>query len=290
MTAAPTNIYGDSTFRNVDVGAIMRDGHPDIAEGDQLIGDLIDRRRKDTGRPLTIMDVGSGSGVLSEQLAERFPDCRVIANDNAPSNADKARARLAALPNAEVFDRSFEEWVEPLDVVISWGTHHHMPHTYLDQVRSLLQPGGVLIIGDEFCPEYCTAEDAERILSAEVLQVVDGYVMTNNDDITALRETHQLPQWSRDLEERRQRALWTWYKFVIDYALDRDCWLVALAELQITKDDMTTSFEEEHKLSPLLVERELRIAGYAQDAKHVIGDRPTELQSFYVYEYTPENR
>ena len=46
-------------------------------------------------------------------------------------------------------------------------SHHHLPNTYLEHIRGVLGPDGVLIIGDEFCPEYCTPADAKRLAKAE---------------------------------------------------------------------------------------------------------------------------
>jgi SAM-dependent methyltransferase len=286
-TTEAATVYARPEFQDADVGEAMRHGHPDIAEGDDLIVSLVEAHARRLGRPLRIIDVGSGSGVLSEMLAGRLPESLVVANDNEPSLAEQAAGRLRGHRNAEVFDRSFTEWREPVDIVISWGTHHHMPHSYLDQSRELLGADGIFIVGDEFCPEYCGPEDAARIAAASSIKIGDGFVLTGDEEIAAFERDGTIPEWSRALERRRQVALWEWYKFVIDFAVERDNWLVAMAELQICMDDLTTGFEEEHKLSPLIVQRELELAGYRRVAEHVIGDRPPELQSFFIYEFSP---
>ncbi len=279
-------VYGRAEFQDVDVGAIMRDGHPDIAEGDELIVSLVGDHARRKGRPLRIMDVGSGSGVLSELIARRLPGHQVIANDVEPALIALAERRLLGYPDTEVFGRRFQEWGSPLDVIISWGSHHHLPNTYLAQSRRLLGRDGVLIIGDEFSPEYCTPEASARISAASVIYVADGFVLTNAAEVSAYERDHQVPAWAQALERRRRDTLWTWYKYVIDYATQRDCWLVALAELQIARDDLTTGFAGEHKLSPLIVERDLELSGFRQLSRHVIGDNPPHLQSFVVYVYS----
>jgi trans-aconitate 2-methyltransferase len=43
----------------------------------------------------TVVDAGCGSGRVTERLAERLPDGRVIALDASPSMIDEARRRLA---------------------------------------------------------------------------------------------------------------------------------------------------------------------------------------------------
>lgn len=286
-TSERSTVYGREEFQNVDVGADMRHGHPDISDGDRLIVSLVADHAGALGRPLRIMDIGAGSGVLSEMLADRLPESRVICNDNEPALVAQATQRLRDKPNAEVFGRPFQDWDEPLDVIISWGSHHHMPHSYLDQSRRLLGSEGIFIIGDEFCPEYCTKEDAERILAAPTIQIAKGYVLASEAEVADFERDGTIPAWSQALERRRRVALWDWYKFVIDYAIERDNWIVALAEIQICMDDLITEFEEEHKLSPLIVERELELNQFRRVGKHVIGDRPPELQSFFIYEFAP---
>ncbi|RJL27204.1 class I SAM-dependent methyltransferase [Bailinhaonella thermotolerans] len=276
-------VYADPGYRDLDVGTIMREGHPDIAEGDEHIVSAVRKLRADLGRPLRVLDVGSGSGDLSLMLARALPDCEVIANEIAPNPLAQARAKLAGRPRARVFDRPFEEWDEPVEVVVSWGSHHHLAHDYLRHVRRVLTPDGVLVIGDEFCPEYLTAEDRERLARAEEVLLVDGYVFDSAAAAEAYRASGEVPEWSLRLERDRRRALWTWYKFVGDHAAARGAWPVLIAELAIARDDLVTGNAEEHKTSPLLLERELALNGFAVHDKTVIGDRDPALQSFVVY-------
>jgi SAM-dependent methyltransferase len=280
-------VYADPKFRHVDVGRIMRYGHPDIAEGDEHIVAVVQKLRAEVGRPLRIIDVGSGSGDLSLLLAQALPDCTVIANDTAPNPAAQAGDKLADLPNASVHDGPFEQWTGTADVVISWGSHHHMAHDYLDHVREVLSPEGVLIVGDEFCPEYLTEEDRQRLARATEISIVDGYIFDSAEDIQAYRDSGEVPQWSRKLEDARRRTLWNWYKFVCDYALEKESWDVLLAELAICRDDLVTDFADEHKTSPYLLERELELNGFTVTDKKAIGERARELQSFVVYTARP---
>ena len=218
-TTSALSIYGDTSFDALDVGSIIRVGHPDIAEGDDHIVAAIERLRRRAGRGLTILDVGSGSGDLTVRLAAALADCRVVAVEPAPGPAAQARRKLSDAANAEVFQREFEQWSSPVDVVVSWGTHHHLRHDYLDHVARLLRSGGTLIIGDEFCPEYLTADDLARVDAAPQLTFLDGYLFVDGDDVARYRATARPPDWSVRLEQARRRALWTWYRFVIDFAV-----------------------------------------------------------------------
>ncbi len=89
------------------------------------------------------------------------------------------------------------------------------------------------------------------------------------------------------MEQGRQRALWHWYRHVVDETLEKGCLGAALSELRAARDDLDTTCGDEHKLSPRIVERQLALAGYTQRSRHVVApDAPPELQSFVIYELT----
>lgn len=276
-------VYSSPKFRDIDVGAIMRDGHPDISDGDDFIVSTTRKLHSRLDRPLRIIDVGSGSGDLSLLLAKDLADSEIIANDVEPNPVAQAQEKLASFPHASVYDQPFESWEGTADVVISWGSHHHLSHDYLAHVKEILSPGGIFIVGDEFCPEYLLGADRERLAKASKIMIVDGYVFDNDADVTAFRERSVQPEWSARLEIARRHALWTWYKFVGDYAVSKGQWPVLIAELGIARDDLITEFDAEHKTSPYLLERELELNGFEVTEKKVIGEREPELLSFVVY-------
>ena len=77
----------------------------------------------------TVLDVGCGTGRLTEQLLELVPRGRVLAFDASPDMVDPPRARLG--DRAELFcqDVLSLQLPEPVDVVMSkavlhWVTDH----------------------------------------------------------------------------------------------------------------------------------------------------------------------
>jgi SAM-dependent methyltransferase len=262
----------------------MRLGHPDIFDGDRYIVELVRRHQRRLGRRIRVVDLASGSGFLSRMLAGEIADIDVIANEVEPNLVALARQRLAD-SRVEIFAAPFIELDREVDILISWGSHYHLSGDYVDHARRLLGGGGVLILGDEFCPEYCNKEDLQRIAAAEFIQVHGGYVITNLTELNAFRHERRVPQACLHMEGRRQRALWTWYKHVIDQAFRFDDMLVVMAELQTALDDLTTSLPGEHKLSPAIVERDFELRGFKQRSKKSIGSWRPELQSFFIYEY-----
>ena len=283
MTSNVTNIYGDSSYKSVDIGQIMRIGHPDIKEGDEHIINCVLELRKKNNRPLRILEIGSGSAHLCKLLAEQLTDCEIIANEIAEVPAQQAREKLAQFPLASVFEQPFEQWDKPVDVVISWGSHHHFNHDYLLHIQQLIPDDGLFLVGDELCPEYLSESDMTRFDEAEILIIEGGYIFDNHHDLQKYKETGLVPEWNMELEEKRRRALWKWYKFVGDFAIIHDSWNVLISELRIARDDLITEFSEEHKTSAYLLQRELKMNGFSIEREAIISDREPELLSTIIY-------
>jgi SAM-dependent methyltransferase len=277
------SIYGDDAFASMDVGHLMRLGHPDVADGDEHIVGVVERFLAGRTDRAVVLDIGAGSGDLTSLLARRLDHLDVVAVEPAPGPAGQAARKTAGLGNAAVFDRPFEEWHQPVDVAVSWGSHHHLAHDYLHHAASLLGSDGLLVVGDEFCPEHLTPTDRDRLARAEHLEIVDGIVFDDRGEAEAARAGRPPPAWNARLESDRRRALWTWYRFVCDYAAERGQWDVVIAELAIARNDLVTAYGGEHKTTPLLLERELALAGFEIVERVVIGDREPELRSFVVY-------
>jgi ArsR family transcriptional regulator len=114
--------------------------------------------------PLTVADLGSGEGLLSELLARR---CRkVIAVDNSPKMVafGAAKAKRNKIKNLEFRLGDLEEPPIParsVDIVIlSQALHHAVdPARALVAAHRLLRPGGQLMILDLSEHQYREARD-----------------------------------------------------------------------------------------------------------------------------------
>lgn len=94
----------------------------------------------------TVLDAGCGPGHHA-RLSAKFAK-RVVAVDY--NTADIARARLADLPNVEVFAGDIAKWDdgERFDAVYSIGVVHHTlnPDATVAHLKTLVKPGGRLIL------------------------------------------------------------------------------------------------------------------------------------------------
>jgi trans-aconitate 2-methyltransferase len=95
----------------------------------------------------TAVDAGCGSGRVTEQLAKRLPDGRVIAVDGSEAMIAKAHERLGDGATYLVSDLSELALPEPVDLVFSTATFHWIvDHDRLfARLRQNLVPGGRLV-------------------------------------------------------------------------------------------------------------------------------------------------
>ena len=124
-----------------DAATYDRSSQPQQAWGSEVVGRLGDIRAD-----ARVLDVGCGTGRITEELLALVPQGRVLAFDASVEMVDLARRRLgdrAEVWCADVLDLELDE---PVDVVVStaalhWVTDHDRLWARLAQA---LRPGGVL--------------------------------------------------------------------------------------------------------------------------------------------------
>lgn len=119
-------------------------------------------------KPELVVDLGCGTGQLTQRLADHFPSAEVIGVDYSAGMLDEARHRVGAevsLVRADALDLPFG--AASADVVVCTESFHW----YRDQPRTLaalaaiLRPGGQLLIAS-IAAITDIGESAARTLSA----------------------------------------------------------------------------------------------------------------------------
>jgi|SRR5919199_590879 SAM-dependent methyltransferase len=285
MVFTPIHRRSNVGESDLDFVEQARIGHPQLPEEDAYIVERVLRYSQQFERPVRVFILNGRTGVFASKLITAVPEIELVVQERAAAAVAKLNSRFAD-SSVTVFTGAYDEWNEPVDIFISKGIHHHAPRAYLDQVKRVLSPEGILILSDEFCPEYCNGKYAERILNADKIYLAGGYVLTDAQEIETYEQTGQISDIAKEIERLRQQALWTWYRYVVDYAMERDCLKVAIEELRAAFEDLITSSGSEHKVSPLIVEREMELRGFEQRSKQSIApEQPVEYQSFFTYEY-----
>lgn len=113
-------------------------------------------RRAMEGIPVpSVLDVGCGTGMLSERLLSAFPSCRLTGVDLSPAMVERARARLTG--RAEVREADAERLPfhdGAFDLVVCNDSFHHYPDPdrAAFQMWRVLRKGGALVLGDVWQP------------------------------------------------------------------------------------------------------------------------------------------
>jgi SAM-dependent methyltransferase len=97
-----------------------------------------------------LLEIGCGFGAFARLVAERAR--QVTAMDLSPQMIEVAKGRSTAYPNLEFVLGDFLQAqlpAESYDCIVTVATLHHLPlEEALNRMKSLLCPGGVLIIHD----------------------------------------------------------------------------------------------------------------------------------------------
>ncbi len=143
--------------------------HPNRRRMVEIMLDVLSASGREPG---LVLDIGTGTGYLLDQLLDRFPAARAVAVDGSPAMMTLARARLGRFADRvdfRVFDfRSLAEAcadVGTVDAVVSTFALHHL--AAIDKASlaraafGLLAPGGYFLSGDLI---VCEDDDVEDLV------------------------------------------------------------------------------------------------------------------------------
>lgn len=131
--------------------------------------EVVERLRGSVAPDATILDVGCGTGAVTERLLELVPDGRVLAIDASQTMVDAAARRLGARAGVWRADALDVEVAVPVDVVFSNSVLHWVrDHDRLwRHLASVLRPGGRLEVQ---CGGAGNVAEAQRAVEAVVAE------------------------------------------------------------------------------------------------------------------------
>jgi trans-aconitate methyltransferase len=103
-----------------------------------------------------VLDLGTGTGVTAQRVAEHHPSAEIVGIDESPAMLDRARR---ALPKADFRVARLEAELPagPFDLVVSALAVHHLDARQkadlFARVARALRPGGRFVLGDVIIPE-----------------------------------------------------------------------------------------------------------------------------------------
>jgi tRNA (cmo5U34)-methyltransferase len=202
-----------------------------IPHFDAFYGTAIDLLEETVGAgEFRCVDLGVGTGLLSEMILARFPGARVEGVDSAPKMLDAARERLAiygARVRLSLADYVAAPLAGPLDAVVSALSIHHLEHEakrrLFQRIHAALRPGGVFVNADQSLGATSEIEDAyQRRWEADVKRSGVG-----DEDFSAARKRAELDRsatfadqiaWLKEAGFRYADIGWKRHRFTVFYA------------------------------------------------------------------------
>ncbi|MCX6651295.1 MAG: class I SAM-dependent methyltransferase [Methanomassiliicoccales archaeon] len=109
----------------------------------------------DESEVLHIIDLGTGTGALSNRVMQRFPNCKLTCVDMTCEMLEKAKLRLVDSADITYLEKDFYdlELQEGCDAVVSSLALHHLmtnddKRSFYAKVYRSLRPGGVFVNAD----------------------------------------------------------------------------------------------------------------------------------------------
>lgn len=149
-TSLPIGAIFDAAARDYD--RLRRQLIPDF---DTFYGWVLEVLPFEREAPLSILDLGAGTGLLSGLLAEAYPNARFTLLDAAPQMLERAHERFQdeTRLTTQVADYITDAWPHEFDAVVSALSLHHIgPPQYAPVFRKVhqsLKAGGFFVNADQ---------------------------------------------------------------------------------------------------------------------------------------------
>ncbi len=183
----------------------------------ELVADL-GRRAAD------VLDLGAGTGLLSEAVLRAVPGARLTVLDGDADMLAVARQRLSDQPAYLVADLASPLPDGPFDAVVSALAIHHLPHqakqTLFASILARLRPGGVFVNAEQVAgptdwhaSQYAAAHERDsRALGANDAEWAGALQRMTHDQCATVEE--QL-DWLRAAGYERVDLAFKRYRFAV---------------------------------------------------------------------------
>ncbi|PKU26662.1 16S rRNA (cytosine(1402)-N(4))-methyltransferase [Telmatospirillum siberiense] len=183
--------------------------------------------------PVHCLDLGAGTGLLSELVLDRFPQASLTAIDVAEKMAEQARLRLTRFGERvriKVADYRHMDLPNPVGAVVSALSIHHLAdgekRSLFRRIHDALLPGGLFINADQ---SLAPAPAAERAYHARWLADVRASALGEQDLAVALERSRRdrnalmtdQVAWLHEAGFAVADVAWKRYRFTVFWARKR---------------------------------------------------------------------
>jgi SAM-dependent methyltransferase len=144
----------------------------------------------------TVVDIGTGPGLLLPDLVKRFPGAQAIGVDGQPEMLAKARELVKKNPGTRMIAHDVSSGQTPeleqgaVDVVVASMVFHELPvpTTLLDESARLLRPGGLLLLSDWIRQPIAQYSDGKRPADLDAFTHFSEHCRYTPEDVAWLVE------------------------------------------------------------------------------------------------------
>jgi tRNA (cmo5U34)-methyltransferase len=193
-----------------------------------MIRALVHSIPHDRSLPLRVMDLGCGTGTVSESVLAAFPGARVTCLDVAGNMIAFAREKLARHSGVEYIVADFSEFdfTSQYDVVVSSLALHHLEkdddkQAVYRRIFKCLNSGGIfynadVVLGSDEFLESVNLLEWRRFMSEEISEeeIVGKWLPKAREEDHPSRLMDQL-RWLADIGFIHVDVIWKYYGFAI---------------------------------------------------------------------------
>ncbi|MEC3908824.1 methyltransferase domain-containing protein [Tamlana sp. 2201CG12-4] len=195
----------------------------------EMVKALVDSIPYNTDSKIKIIDLGCGTGTISELISKKFPNAQIICLDIAKKMIEMAKLKLSSYNNIEYVVGDFYQMSNisnEFDVVVSSLALHHLETdsdkiNFYQTIYNNLKSGGVFFNADVVLGsnDYLQNKNMSRWIefmnkSVSLKEIQDKWIPTYKSEDRPTQLIKQL-KWLEKIGFQSVDIIWKYYNFSV---------------------------------------------------------------------------